>query len=183
MKLPENILIPKNIRPHNKKTRYFVDNEILEIYGTKLKSSGVAIYSALARHANSDTQACFPSYPRIMKLAGVGKRNTVSKYLKILEELGLILVLRNKKRKPNIYFLINPLNTKKDSIQTYTVKKEYTYSQKEKEQYLNSKVDGTERDTLNQLTNSNKEKENSSIKEEDSPFVRAMKNNKPQWLK
>ncbi|MCE9585055.1 helix-turn-helix domain-containing protein [Candidatus Nomurabacteria bacterium] len=182
MKLPNNLVIPKHIRPSLKKTRFWVDNEIIEKYGPKLKSSGIAIYCTLARHANSKTQSCFPSYPTIMKFSGIGKRNTVSKYIKIIEELGLILVLRNKKRQPNIYFLMDPLNTKKDSIQMYTVKKEYSYDQKENEQYLNSKGDSTEKDTGIQLTKSNKERENSSLKEEDSPFVQAMRANKPSWL-
>lgn len=157
MKLPENISIPKNIRPHQKKTRFYVDNEVLEIYGPKLKSSGIAIYCALARHANSKTQSCFPSYPRIMKLSGVGKRNTVSKYLKILEELGLIIIDRNKKREPNVYFLLKIHSTQIDT-------KEFT--QKDKQQYLNSGINSAERDTLNQINNSNKEIEDFSLKEE-----------------
>ena len=41
----------------------------------------------------------------------------------------------------------------------------------------------TETDTLNQRTNSNNEIENFPLKEEDSPFKKAMRDYKPSWLK
>lgn len=166
MKNLENISIPTNIRPLTKKTRFWVDNEILEIYAPKLKAQGVALYCALARHANSETQYCFPAYPRLMQCSGIGKRNTISKYLKIIEGLGLAIITRNKKREPNHYFLINPLKIQTPSTQTYITKKVYSHAKKENRQYPNSNIDSTERDTLNQITKSNKEVGDFSIKKE-----------------
>ena len=151
MKLNDKILIPTNIRPPKKKTRLWIDNEILEVYGKQLRAQGIAIYCVLARHANSKTQACFPSYPRIMKLSGVGNRNTITKYLNILEKLYLIYIIRNKKRQPNLYYLLSP---KINSIESA------------KAQYLNSDIDSTKSDTLSHITKSNKEVEDFSIKKE-----------------
>jgi len=180
----ENISIPTNIRPLKKKTRLWIDNEILEIYGKKLKAPGIAIYSVLARHANSETQSCFPSYPKLMELSGIGKRNTISKYLIIIEELGLVIIKRNKKREPNFYFLINPLDIRTSNTQTYIVKKIPTYTKRIKTQYLNSTIDSTERDTLNQLTKSNKEVID-SLKEEytNTKFKDFFRANPPDFLK
>lgn len=180
MKLPNDIQIPKNIRPHNKKTRFWVDNEILEKYGPQLKAQGIAIYCSLAKHANSKTQMCYPSYSKIMENTGIGKRNTISKYLKILEKLGLIIIDRNKKREVNIYWMVR---VKTDSAQIDTSKIEY--GQKEQTQYPDSIPHSTNTDTLNQRTNSNKETENISIKEEGNAisFKDYFKDNKPEFLK
>ncbi|MCX6756292.1 MAG: helix-turn-helix domain-containing protein [Candidatus Nomurabacteria bacterium] len=160
MKFPENIQIPRNIRPPNKKTRFWMDNEILQIYAPKLKPAGIALYCALAMHANSKTQSCFPSYPRLMQMSGIGKRNTIGKYLKILEGLDLILIDRNKKRQPNRYWMLQVDSTQMDT------NKKYTNNQKEQEQYLTSHLHSTDRDTLNQRINSNKEMEIFSIEED-----------------
>lgn len=177
-KIPDNIQIPRNIRPLKKPTRLWVDNEILEVYGSKLKPHGIALYCALARHANSETQGGFPSYERLMKLSGIGKRNTISKYITIIEGLDLIKVIRNKKREPNIYFM---LEVKIDSSQIDTTEK-YQYTQKEKEQYLKGKVDSTERDTLNQLTNSYNKINNPFKKEEEGAKKSNVKDFKPDFL-
>lgn len=176
MKIPSDAQIPSNIRSSKKKTRFYVDNEILEKYGQILKPQGIAIYCALARHANSKTQACFPSYPRIMKMAGVGKRNTISKYLKILEKEGLVLVDRNKKRVSNIYWL---LKIDSHSIQMGTSDREISV-QKGEGQYTKGNVHSTERDTLNQRIESDKETLNLSEKNE-TGFQRSMREYVPPW--
>lgn len=157
MKLPNNIRIPENIRPRNKKTRGWVDNEIYERFGSILKPQGLAMYGVLAMHSNSKTQSCFPSYPRLMKLSGVGKRNTVSNYLQLMEKLGLIKIVRNNKRQPNIYFLLNPTYLKIDSIQKDTTQKIDNSIPKVPTQYPISNINSSERDTLNHITNPNKE--------------------------
>jgi hypothetical protein len=170
--------IQQNIRPPQKKTRFWIDNEILEVYGSRLKASGIALYCALARHANSKTQLCFPAYPRLMELSGIGKRNTISKYLKIIEDLGLVLIVRNKKRQPNKYYM---LSVGKDGIQIATTKKEHVDTQKDILQYPNIKVDSAEKGTLNKITKLNKEVEDFSIKEElKKP---RFKDYKPSFLK
>jgi hypothetical protein len=93
------------LRRKNKKTRFYVDNELLEFYAPILKPQGIALYASLARHAHFNTQECFPGYERIMATSGIGRRNTVSKYLKILEEEGLITVDRSRGYKSNRYYL------------------------------------------------------------------------------
>jgi hypothetical protein len=106
-------------------------------------------------HANSETQSCFPAYPRIMEMSGIGRRNTVIKYIRIMEKNKLIEVLRNNKRQPNIYFLLHPTNIKLDRPEIDTVKN--MSSQNEQSQYVNSNAASIETDTLNHITNSDKE--------------------------
>lgn len=75
-----------------------IDREDLEAYEKLL-------YMALARYADSNGK-CFPGLDLLMKVSGIGSRRTLTKYLRSLEEKGLIEI---KKRigKGNIYFLKN----------------------------------------------------------------------------
>lgn len=95
------------IRGRGKKTRFYVDNEILELYGPILKPHGIALYVALARHANSNTQICFPSYERLIRCSGIGNRNTISKKLQLLEDIGLIRIKHSNGRGSNYYKLLH----------------------------------------------------------------------------
>jgi len=118
-------MTPNNqIRSNSKRTRYYVDNELLVPFGKILKPHGIAVYNALAKHANSKTQSCFPSYETIMSQAGIGKRNTVTKYLKLLEKHRLIVVERSKGKKPNIYRLLDVDEWVTGGIQKDTVEKD-----------------------------------------------------------
>ena len=166
MKLPNHIRVPANIRPRKKNTRFLIDNEILEQFAPILKPQGIAIYSVLARHANNKTQMCYPSYEQIIKLSGIGKRNTVNKYLKILENLRLIQIIRNHKRQVNIYYLLNPEYIKIDGIQKGTSKINSHSIQIVPTQYLNSTLASTERDTRILLKNPNKELKEFLLEEE-----------------
>lgn len=156
-----------------KKTRYYIDNELLELCGDILKPHGIAIYNVLAKHANSKTQRCFPSYETIMKQSGVGRRNTVTKYLNLLEEHNLIAIERSVGKKPNLYFLIDVSAWRINSIQKDTDRKTYIdpiSSQKDTKQYplgaLNSifqdhnSISG---DTLNQRSKSENVKSDKEI--------------------
>ncbi len=147
MNFQHKIRTPENIRPPKKKTRFWVDNEILEKYAQVLKPQGIAVYCALARHANSKTQGCFPAYERLMEMSGVGNRNTLSKYLKILEKYNLIGVFRNNIREVNVYFMLNVEGGSR--VDSSTIK--------DNRQYLKSSKDGIKRDTLNLINKSNKE--------------------------
>ncbi len=119
-----------------KKTRYYIDNELLGLLGKTLKPHGIAIYNVLAKHANSKTQRCFPRYETIMEQSGVGKRNTVAKYLEILEKRGVIEVERSKGRVHNNYRLLDVECWDINGIQIDTVMKKNSSIQKENEQYL-----------------------------------------------
>lgn len=95
------------IRRQGKRTRYYIDNELLARCGKILKPHGIAIYNVLAKYANSRTQSCFPSYETIMSHTGIGKRKTITKYLKRLEKLNIIAIEHSKGRKPNRYYLLD----------------------------------------------------------------------------
>ncbi len=177
MKLPENTWLPRNIRLRRKKNRYFVDNEILEIYGSKLKPQGIALYNAIARHAHNDTQRCYPSFERLIALSGIGKRSTLTKYIRKLEELKLIYVIRDRKnRKVNHYILLNPPTIIQDSYQKGTSPSSEDSVQKETTQYPKGVVDSVDMDTLNQLNKSNNEldykKERAVIREMNEYLVK-----------
>ena len=75
-----------------------IDREDIEAYEKLL-------YMALARYADSNGK-CFPGLDLLMRVSGIGSRRTLTKYLRSLQEKGLIEI---KKRigKGNIYLLKN----------------------------------------------------------------------------
>ncbi len=133
------------IRGRGKKTRFYVDNEILEVYGPILKPHGIALYVTLAKFANSKTQVCFPSYETLMECSGIGRRNTVTKKLNLLKELGLIRILHSKGKGPNYYKLL------------HVGPKENSSSRNAQQPYLYKYLNSSERDTRNQSIKSKKE--------------------------
>jgi len=159
----------KKIRPKGKKTRFYIDNELLEYYGNVLKPHGIAIYSVLAKHANSKSQECFPSYETIMKQTGIGKRNTVSKYLKLLKSLGLIEMLHKKGFRSNQYRLLSCGDDKTRSIQKdtgrFTQQASSCRIPKEGESYPIQHVSSILKDTLTHRMKSDKEVTSSFEKE------------------
>lgn len=108
------------IRDSRSKDWFYLDNEILEVFGGKGKGEGeqgigihaLGVYMVLAKHANNDTQQCKPSYQTIATILGVS-RNTVITAIKTLEKAGIISVeqrtsTENKKvHTTNIYTLRN----------------------------------------------------------------------------
>lgn len=60
-----------------------------EVYALGLKPTEVAIYSYLLRIEDRNTFECYASYKTIGKAVGVSP-NTVRKYVRMLEERGLI---------------------------------------------------------------------------------------------
>jgi len=91
------------IRSLNKDGWYWIDKDILGIYGKRLKPSGLAVYNALAYFANSITQTCFPSQGRIAEMVGIS-RLTVNRKIKLLRDLGLITISKEKRK--NIHTLL-----------------------------------------------------------------------------
>ena len=80
---------------HDKRHRgwFWIENSVLDLHGPTLGATGIAIYTLLARHADSDGKA-FPSLHRFQILLGLS-RNTVKKYLKLLAspEVSLIRIV------------------------------------------------------------------------------------------
>lgn len=94
-------------RRHKKKTRLFIDNEFFSKgYAAQYrKLSLIDVYCVLAKHANYQSQLCFPSYEKIMRESGLKNRNAIAKAINKLEELNIIQVFRSKGRGANKYLL------------------------------------------------------------------------------
>lgn len=66
-----------------------------EIFILGLSLGEIAVYCYLLRTEDRQTFQCYPSYEAIGKAVGVSK-NTVAKYVRSLEEKGLIRTQRTK---------------------------------------------------------------------------------------
>lgn len=93
-----------------------MNNEFIDSYGEIVGTHAVAVYSVLCRHANNDTQKCFPSMETIGRKAGIKSRKTVSGAIMALESLNIIKVEKatgaDGKRLNNIYRLTKPTSWK-----------------------------------------------------------------------
>lgn len=143
-------------RKKGKRTRYYIDNELLKM-ASIIKPKGIALYNAIAVHANSKTQSCFPSYETLIQKSGIGNRNELSRYLKILEKYRLIIVERFNGRKSNRYWLIDPCLWKKSNNNDRTSKTNKNSITGVKEQYQSRPQNSITGDTLNQIKKSDKE--------------------------
>lgn len=110
---------PIEIRDKREQEWCWMNNSFVDFYGELVGVHGVAVYSVLCRHANNDTQQCFPSMDTIGRKAGIRSRKTVSKSIEILEKYHIIEVEKAQgtdgKRLNNIYRLNNPKAWKKVS--------------------------------------------------------------------
>lgn len=79
-----------SIRHRGQTGWYRVDNEVLTTYAPLLKTTGIAVYNVLCKHADADTQQCWPSHPTIAREAGCSV-STVKRALRVLVREGLIL--------------------------------------------------------------------------------------------
>lgn len=84
---------------------YWIHKAILYCSGKTLRSSGVAVYNALALFSNSKTQTCFPTQKAIADITGLSKRSVMRK-IKLLRKLRLIKTER--KKNGNLYYLLRP---------------------------------------------------------------------------
>jgi DNA-binding transcriptional regulator GbsR (MarR family) len=153
------------VRDKNKKTRFYIDNEFLEKGYANLLGRKCLVYFALARHANAESQSCFPSYEIIMKETGIHNRNVVAKTINALEYLNMIGIKRMKGRKRNVYYLIDssfwkPLNER--VIENVKMVLRMTTKKYQKWRFNSNGVN-----TRNQINNSTKEiKENIPFEED-----------------
>lgn len=110
------------IRDKRNKEWFIVDNIYLNGYARIFGPIGSSVYLSLCRHADNETQKCFPSMELIAEEIAVS-RQTVGKYISLLESHGLISVQKNiskkdKKRENNVYTLLDKSNWIKEPCQT-----------------------------------------------------------------
>lgn len=86
-----------------------------EIFSIGLDYREISLYSYLLRCENRETYQCYPSYKTIGKAIGMCE-NTVAKYVRQLEEKGLIYteqtIMQSKDGKPlngNLLYTIRPI--------------------------------------------------------------------------
>ena len=94
------------------KNYFMVPNEIFSI---GLDYREISLYAYLLRCENRETYQCYPSYKTIGKAIGMSE-NTVAKYVRQLEEKGLIYteptIMQSKDGKPlngNLLYTIRPI--------------------------------------------------------------------------
>ena len=98
-------------RDKRKKGWFWLDNDYLNGYAKYFGAVGTAIYVSLCRHADSETQKCFPAQKTIAEELGISER-TVRGYLKQFRKYQLISIeeewdSRSKKRLNNVYTLLD----------------------------------------------------------------------------
>ncbi len=93
------------IRSLQKPGWYWINREVLTVYGKRLKASGIAVYNVLASYANQKTQTCFPCQRSIGEMIGIS-RITVNRKIRQLREIGLLNV--EKMKSHCLYSLLGP---------------------------------------------------------------------------
>ncbi len=88
-----------------------MDNDYLNGYARFFGAIGTAIYVSLCRHADNETQKCFPAQETIAEELGIAVR-TVRKYIAIFQKYQIISVSREKDLKTrrwinNVYTLLD----------------------------------------------------------------------------
>ena len=87
---------------------FTIDNEILTVHGATIGVYGLAVYTALAQHANSAGR-CHPTIPRIAGILDCSPRK-VNDALRLLADAGLIAIeerrAKNGRQMSNAYVLL-----------------------------------------------------------------------------
>ena len=98
---------PIEIRIKDKRGgRFIVDDVVLNGYGKALGPYGIAVYVTLCRHANMQTQQCWPSHKTMSDKTGMSVAQ-VKRMLDRIEELKLI-TRETEVGKFTIYTLLEP---------------------------------------------------------------------------
>lgn len=98
-------ILKNEIRSLQKPGWYWINREVLTVYGKRLKAPGIAVYNVLASYANQKTQTCFPCQRSIAELIGIS-RGTVNRKIRQLREFGLLNVQKMKSH--CLYSLLGP---------------------------------------------------------------------------
>lgn len=99
------------VRDLRKKDQYKVDDAYLNGYARLCGVYATAVYNSLSRHADYETQACFPSIELIAEQHNISKP-TVIKAIRVLQQWNIVSVSRNKdsetkRQLPNVYLLLD----------------------------------------------------------------------------
>lgn len=94
-----------------------VYNDLYDRFGAQLGPYGLAVYVALCRYANQDSE-CWPSFATIAKGTGMSRRQVIREIAK-LEGLGIIAVERVL-RKPSTFILLDTSDTQSLGLVTHS---------------------------------------------------------------
>jgi len=94
-----------------------VYNDLYDRFGAQLGPYGLAVYVALCRYANQDSE-CWPSYSTIARGTGMSRRQAMREVAK-LEGLRVIEVQREE-RKPCIFILLDTSDTQSPPLVTHS---------------------------------------------------------------
>lgn len=98
------------IRDQRKPGWLWLRNEVIDQYGAKIGAAGIAVYVALCRYADNDSQECFPSQAALGTSLGLSPP-TVRKALGKLVECGLIASEtrfdESGRQTSNLYYLLD----------------------------------------------------------------------------
>lgn len=91
---------------HRTRPFYWIDKCIPTQYARLIKAQGIALYNALALHADRNQEARV-SLDTLCNESGIETREAVLKYLALLEQHGLIAIIRHRGQRGNIYQLLD----------------------------------------------------------------------------
>jgi len=95
------------IRPRDKKNRFFIDNEAIDFDYAKAFGRSWLVYEVLAKHANAKLQTCFLSYDTLLKETGLKSRNAIAGIIAALIELNIIAIREIPGIVSNVYYLVD----------------------------------------------------------------------------
>jgi hypothetical protein len=102
--MPNDTIIVRDRRPGYLR----VYNDLYDRFGSTLGPYGLAVYVALCRYADQDSE-CYPSYNTIAKGTGMSRKQAIREVAK-MEKLGLIEVERNQ-HTSNVFVLLDTRDT------------------------------------------------------------------------
>ena len=109
-----------------------------EIFNMDLTASEIALYAFLMRMEDRKTYTCYPSFKTIAEALKMGSKNTVMKYVRLLEEKELIETEHTivehhdgSLRNGNLMFRILPI---KRAVEAFHRRQLYNYGRRKEQQ-------------------------------------------------